>query len=63
MSALLLTFTTDLIDAFSALVLGHTFVANMTGNGVFSGFWLVPHSGVDLTAAVGRRARHRGQRR
>jgi uncharacterized membrane protein YoaK (UPF0700 family) len=49
---LLLTFTTGLIDAVSVLVLGHVFVANMTGNVVFLGFWFVPHSGVDLTAAV-----------
>lgn len=49
---LLLTFTTGLIDAVSVLVLGHVFVANMTGNVIFLGFWFVPHSGVDLTAAV-----------
>jgi uncharacterized membrane protein YoaK (UPF0700 family) len=28
------------------------FVANMTGNVIFLGFWFVPDSGVDLTAAV-----------
>lgn len=28
------------------------FVANMTGNIIFLGFWFVPHSGVDLTAAA-----------
>lgn len=49
---LLLTFTTGLIDAVSVLVLGHVFVANMTGNVIFLGFWFVPHSGVDLTAAA-----------
>lgn len=49
---LLLTFATGLIDAVSVLVLGHVFVANMTGNVIFLGFWFVPHSGVDLTAAV-----------
>ncbi|WP_458318601.1 YoaK family protein [Mycolicibacterium brisbanense] len=49
---LLLTFATGIIDAISVLVLGHVFVANMTGNVIFLGFWLVPHSGVDLTAAV-----------
>jgi Protein of unknown function (DUF1275) len=32
-----LTFLTGLVDAFSYLVLGHVFVANMTGNVVFSG--------------------------
>lgn len=49
---LLLTFATGLIDAVSVLILGHVFVANMTGNVIFLGFWFVPHSGVDLTAAV-----------
>lgn len=49
---LLLTFATGLVDAVSVLVLGHVFVANMTGNVIFLGFWFVPHSGVDLTAAV-----------
>lgn len=49
---LLLTFATGLIDAVSVLVLGHVFVANMTGNVIFLGFWFVPDSGVDLTAAV-----------
>lgn len=49
---LMLTFATGLVDAVSVLVLGHVFVANMTGNVIFLGFWFVPHSGVDLTAAV-----------
>ena len=49
---LLLTFGTGLVDAISVLVLGHVFVANMTGNIIFLGFWFVPHSGVDLTAAL-----------
>jgi uncharacterized membrane protein YoaK (UPF0700 family) len=49
---LMLTFATGLIDAVSVLVLGHVFVANMTGNVIFLGFWFAPHSGVDLTAAV-----------
>ncbi|OBF95950.1 DUF1275 domain-containing protein [Mycolicibacterium novocastrense] len=49
---LLLTFATGLIDAVSVLKLGHVFVANMTGNVIFLGFWLVPHSGVDVTAAL-----------
>lgn len=47
-----LTFATGLVDAISVLVLGHVFVANMTGNVIFLGFWFVPHSGVDLTAAA-----------
>lgn len=49
---LLLTFATGLVDAISVLVLGHVFVANMTGNVIFLGFWFVPGAGVDLTAAV-----------
>lgn len=49
---LLLTFATGLVDAISVLVLGHVFVANMTGNVIFLGFWFVPHSDVDLTAAL-----------
>jgi uncharacterized membrane protein YoaK (UPF0700 family) len=49
---LLLTFATGIVDAVSVLVLGHVFVANMTGNIIFLGFWFVPHSGVDLTAAI-----------
>ncbi len=49
---LILTFATGLVDAISVLVLGHIFVANMTGNVIFLGFWFVPHSGVDLTAAI-----------
>ena len=51
-SLLLLTFATGLVDAVSVLVLGHVFVANMTGNVIFLGFWFVPQSGVDMTAAV-----------
>lgn len=49
---LLLTFATGLVDAISVLVLGHVFVANMTGNVIFLGFWFVPHSGIDLAAAA-----------
>lgn len=49
---LLLTFATGLVDAISVLILGHVFVANMTGNVIFLGFWFVPGAGVDLTAAV-----------
>jgi uncharacterized membrane protein YoaK (UPF0700 family) len=37
---LVMTFVTGLVDAFSYLVLGHVFVANMTGNVVFLGFAL-----------------------
>lgn len=49
---LLLTFATGLVDAVSVLVLGHVFVANMTGNAIFLGFLFVPRAGIDLTAAV-----------
>jgi uncharacterized membrane protein YoaK (UPF0700 family) len=49
---LLLTFATGVVDAISVLVLGHVFVANMTGNIIFLGFWFVPRAGVDLTAAI-----------
>jgi uncharacterized membrane protein YoaK (UPF0700 family) len=49
---LLLTFATGMVDAVSVLVLGHVFVANMTGNVIFLGFWLVPNSGVDMVAAA-----------
>jgi uncharacterized membrane protein YoaK (UPF0700 family) len=48
---LMLTFATGLVDAVSVLVLGRVFVANMTGNLVFLGFWFVK-SGVDLTGGV-----------
>ncbi|MFF2729537.1 YoaK family protein [Streptomyces sp. NPDC058008] len=37
---LVLTLLTGLVDAFSYLLLGHVFVANMTGNVVFMGFAL-----------------------
>jgi uncharacterized membrane protein YoaK (UPF0700 family) len=73
LALLLLTFATGLVDSISVLKLGHVFVANMTGNVIFLGFWFVPHSGIDLTAAVvafvsflfgtiigGRFARHLG---
>jgi uncharacterized membrane protein YoaK (UPF0700 family) len=49
---LLLTFATGLVDAISVLVLGHVFVANMTGNVIFLGFWFVQSTVVDLTAAA-----------
>jgi len=72
---LLLTFATGLADALSILVLGHVFVANMTGNVIFLGFWLAPRTSIDLTAVVvalptfvcttivsGRVSRHFGDR-
>ena len=72
---LLLTFATGLADSISILVLGHVFVANMTGNVIFLGFWLAPKTSIDLTGVVvalptfvcttilsGRLSRHFGQR-
>jgi uncharacterized membrane protein YoaK (UPF0700 family) len=49
---LLLTFSTGIIDAISVLVLGHVFVANMTGNVIFLGFWFAPGTVVDMIAAL-----------
>jgi uncharacterized membrane protein YoaK (UPF0700 family) len=49
---LLLTFATGLADSLSILVLGHVFVANMTGNVIFLGFWLAPRTVIDLTAVA-----------
>jgi Protein of unknown function (DUF1275) len=37
-----MTLVTGLVDAFSYLLLGHVFVANMTGNVVLLGFALAP---------------------
>ena len=51
-SLLLLTFSTGIVDAISVLVLGHVFVANMTGNVIFLGFWFAPRTVVDITAAL-----------
>ncbi|MGD1111504.1 MAG: YoaK family protein [Mycobacterium sp.] len=72
---LLLTFATGLADSISILILGHVFVANMTGNVIFLGFWLAPETSIDLTAVVvalptfvcttilsGRLVRHFGER-
>jgi uncharacterized membrane protein YoaK (UPF0700 family) len=72
---LLLTLATGLADSISILVLGHVFVANMTGNAIFLGFWLAPKTSIDLTAVVvalptfvtatilsGRLRRHFGER-
>uniref|UniRef100_A0AAU1ZS69 DUF1275 domain-containing protein n=1 Tax=Streptomyces sp. NBC_00093 TaxID=2975649 RepID=A0AAU1ZS69_9ACTN len=49
---LTLTVVTGLVDAFSYLVLGHVFVANMTGNVVFSGFALAGAVGFSLAASL-----------
>src|SRR5207245_8595927 len=47
-----LTVVTGLVDAFSYLVLGHVFVANMTGNVVFLGFALPGANGFSIPASV-----------
>jgi uncharacterized membrane protein YoaK (UPF0700 family) len=49
---LLLTVVTGLVDAYSYLVLGHVFVANMTGNVVFAGFAIAGAKGFSLAATV-----------
>jgi uncharacterized membrane protein YoaK (UPF0700 family) len=43
---------TGLVDAFSYLVLGHVFVANMTGNVIFAGFAIAGALGFSLTATA-----------
>src|SRR2546421_2250429 len=73
---LALTVVTGLVDAFSYLVLGQVFVANMTGNVVFLGFALAGASRFSAPAHLtalgafglgavigGRLARHVGARR
>jgi len=47
-----MTLVTGLVDAFSYLVLGHVFVANMTGNVVFLAFALAGASGFSILASV-----------
>jgi hypothetical protein len=47
-----MTVVTGLVDAFSYLVLGHVFVANMTGNVVFLAFALAGARGFSLPAVV-----------
>jgi uncharacterized membrane protein YoaK (UPF0700 family) len=47
-----LTVVTGLVDAFSYLVLGHVFVANMTGNVVFLGFALAGARGFSIGAST-----------
>jgi uncharacterized membrane protein YoaK (UPF0700 family) len=47
-----LTIVTGLVDAFSYLVLGHVFVANMTGNVVFLGFALARAPGFSFGASA-----------
>ncbi len=47
-----LTAVTGLVDAFSYLVLGHVFVANMTGNVVFLAFALAGVAGFSVLASL-----------
>ncbi len=47
-----MTLVTGLVDAYSYLVLGHVFVANMTGNVVFLGFALIGAPGFSVTASL-----------
>jgi uncharacterized membrane protein YoaK (UPF0700 family) len=49
---LTLTAVTGLVDAVSYLQLGRVFVANMTGNVVFLGFSVAPHSGLSAAAST-----------
>jgi uncharacterized membrane protein YoaK (UPF0700 family) len=49
---LLLTVVTGVVDAVSILKLGRVFVANMTGNVVFTGFALVGAPGFSLSASL-----------
>jgi uncharacterized membrane protein YoaK (UPF0700 family) len=47
-----LTVVTGLVDAFSYLLLGHVFVANMTGNVVFLGFAFAGATGFSIPASL-----------
>ena len=47
-----LTVLVGLVDSFSFLVLGHVFVANMTGNVVFVAFALAGASGFSIPASI-----------
>ncbi|HEV3329289.1 MAG TPA: YoaK family protein [Acidimicrobiales bacterium] len=47
-----LTIATGLVDAFSYLVLGHIFVANMTGNVLFLGLSLVGAPGFSAASSL-----------
>jgi uncharacterized membrane protein YoaK (UPF0700 family) len=47
-----LTVVTGLVDAFSYLLLGHVFVANMTGNVVFLGFAAAGTRGFSIPASL-----------
>src|SRR6201985_2882559 len=47
-----LTVVTGLVDSFSYLVLGHVFVANMTGNVAFLGFAIAGAPGFSVAASL-----------
>ena len=47
-----LTVVTGLVDSFSYLVLGHVFVANMTGNIVFLAFALAGAGGFSIPSSL-----------
>ena len=47
-----MTVLTGLVDSFSYLLLGHVFVANMTGNVVFLGFAVAGAQGFSVTASL-----------
>lgn len=49
---LVLTVVAGLVDAFSYLVIGHVFVANMTGNVVFLAFSLAGAKGFSVSAGL-----------
>ena len=47
-----MTVNTGLVDSFSYLVLGHIFVANMTGNVVFLAFALAGAKGFSIASSI-----------
>ena len=47
-----MTVVTGLVDSFSYLLLGHVFVANMTGNVVFLGFAVAGAPGFSIAASL-----------
>jgi uncharacterized membrane protein YoaK (UPF0700 family) len=49
---IVMTFVTGLVDAFSYLVLGHVFVANMTGNVLFLAFAIAGAHGLSMAASL-----------
>src|SRR3984885_2729213 len=55
-----MTLVTGLVDAFSYLVLGHVFVANMTGNVVLLGFAIAGTPGFSIAASLAAMAAFAG---